>query len=167
MRKICIVLFLFFLCGSLFTLELSDLEKQIITAEPEEMVTLVHNRGLEKEMNSIFNRLEENAEYSEHEDMIDACMAAFPGNTEEECSIMLLKLLVVSTLGSGIRDNVYNGMEFLEYCMFLNSMIEYMDEADNEEFLVIAASSYWKDLLAFAVLFDSEAFILERFPEDS
>jgi hypothetical protein len=146
----------------LFSFELTDLEKRIIRAEPEEMLSLVLDRSMEGELLAIYRRYEDQA--VDLEEVIEGYIAAFPGATDEECQFMLYKLGLVTALGSGDQQTVYYGLELLMFCIQINTMAA-MEELP-EDFAGLINSEYWKDCTEFAGLFDSESFMDERFPED-
>jgi hypothetical protein len=144
----------------LFCFELSDLEKRIIQAKPEEMLSIVLDRTMEAELLAIYQRYEETT--VDLEEVVEGYMDAFPGATDEECQFMLFKLGMVTALGSGDRQTVYYGLDLLMFCDQINAMAAI--EELPEDFAALIDSGYWKDCTEFVELFDSESFIAERFP---
>jgi hypothetical protein len=155
------VLLLGFCFSPLFSFESSYLERRIILASPEEMVGIVQDRSLEAQLLEICERYEETQDLN---GLVEALQNAFPGTSMEECQIMLFKLGLVSFLGSGDRDLVYQGMDLLIFCLQADSMVA-LGEAP-EEFGELFNSRYWKDCVEFGKVFDSDAFLQERFPGD-
>ena len=158
MKRFCIPLFLFIIAGHLFAQGFSALERRIVLAGPEEMLRLVLDRSLEKEMLAIINHFEDQG----GEETLSAISAAFPGIREDECSFLLIKLALVASLGSGDEDVVETGMDILEFLGMIDFMKDF-DEMD-DDLQAFLESSYWKDCIAFFHLFDADAFLEERFP---
>ena len=157
MKKLFLLCFVF-IAGQIFSQNLSILERQIIMASPEEMLQIVHNRSLESELNSIYEHIED----SDTDGLIELYSSYFPGITEEECMFLLIKLILVVSLGSGNEYGVDMGLDILEMCGdFESSDITGLSEIEQ----AFINSTYWKDCMAFYKMFDVEAFIKERFPE--
>ena len=158
MKRFFIPLLLFFFAAGLFAQNLTPLEKQIISAGPEEMLNLVMDRNKESELNLLYNHIEEMT----LEEIILAYSVPFPEITEEECMFIILKVALVAALGSGDKLGVSTGLDILEFCDEIDSMTDtaYLPE----ELKALTESSYWKDCIAFYHLFDPESFLKERFP---
>ena len=161
MKKTIIFLFFIFSVFPVFAYDFSALEKRIIMAGPEEMRTIVTDRSMENDLLGIFRRIEVLSD--DPEELYTACEKAFPGLAEEDYQIMLLKLILISALGSGDRDNVVECSEMLGFLMAFDSMLEMADPSMEIE--AFMNSRYWKDCVGFAALFDSNTFIAERFGE--
>ena len=157
MKKLFLLSFIF-ISGQIFSQNLSDLERQIIMASPEEMLQIVHNRSLESELNSIYEYFEN----SDSDDLVEIYSSYFPGITEEECMFLMIKLILVASLGSGNEYGFDMGLDILEMCGdFESSDITGLSEIEQ----ALVNSTYWKDCMAFYKMFDVEAFIQDRFPE--
>ena len=158
MKRLCMPLFLLLLAGHLFAQNLSALERRIILAGPEEMLRLVMDRSLEKEMLAIINHFED----QDGDETLSAIGASFPGISEEECELLFLKLALIAALGSGNEDHIETGIDILEFL----EMIELMAEIEemNEDILTFMESSYLKDCIVFIHLFDADLFLKERYP---
>ena len=155
-------LFLFLFIGSrLFAQNLTVLERQIIQAKPEEMVRMVMDHSLEKELQRIYSKIE----LLEVDDVFPEYMAAFPGISEEECLFIILKVAIVSALGSGDEYGIENAFDILDFCEEIDSMIieDYLQLP--EDVRALMESPYWQDCIAFYRIFDPEVFFRERFPE--
>ena len=127
-------------------------------AAPEEMLRMVTDRSLEKEMFGIINHFDNQDKW----EIISAIVAAFPGTSEDEGEFLIIKLALVASLGSGDEEFIEMGIEFLESLEMIELMIDdYMIDEDIKAFV---ESSYWKDCVAFSRLFDANAFLKERFP---
>ena len=159
MKKFFIVLTLFFLANQLFARDLTALERRIIMAGPEEMIQMVKDRSLEKELFNIYNYVEN----LDSDEIMDTFLQAFPGITEDECLFIIIKLALVVSLGSGDEEGIEMGLDILEFC----EEVEYMAESEYlpEDIQAFVDSSYWKDCLAFYKMFDPESFLKERFPD--
>jgi len=162
MKKTVVLLLFIFSVIPLFTQELSVLEKRIIMAGPEEMLLLVMDRSMEKDLHSIISRYEEIDDIAE--ELFTTFKTTYPGTAEEEYEIMLLKLFLVSALGSADWDNVSDCMGMLEFLSIAEALSEMMDPTEETE--AYMNSKYWKDCIAFAKLFDSDSYIKERFGKD-
>ena len=122
---------------------------------------MIMNRSLANELQSIYNKIE----MMEVDDVFPEYMAAFPGISEEECMFIILKVAIVSALGSGDEYGIENAFDILDFCAEIDSM-------SREEFLQLPAetrslmeSPYWQDCIAFYRIFDPEMYFSERFPE--
>ena len=160
MKRAYAVFLLLFLGGRLFAQNLTALERQIILAEPEEMYRMVMNRSLEKDLQNVYNKIE----FLEVDDVFPEYMAAFPGISEEECMFIILKVAIVSALGSGDEYGIENAFDILDFC-------EEIDSMSMEEFLklpievqVLMQNPYLQDCIAFYRIFDPEVYFKERFP---
>ena len=160
MKKIFVFLFLTVFLAPLFSFELSSLVKQIITAEPEEMLALVLNQSYKKDLQEICRQLEE----QDSDDIIEALKNAFPGITDDETMFIALKLGLVCTLGSGDRAYLNTALEIVEFCEQVESMTGMAEMP--EALLTLTGSKYWKDCLAFLKLIDIDSLLMERFPEE-
>jgi hypothetical protein len=162
MKKILAALLFLGFLSPLFSFELTDLEKRIIRSEPEEMLSIVLDRSLEGQLFAIYRRYEDLD--VDLEEVVESYMTAFPGTNDEECQFMLFKLGLVTSLGSGDWQTVYDGLQLLMFCIQINTMVD-MEELP-EEFADLVNSSYWQDCTSFSRLFDYESFMDERFPGD-
>ena len=113
----------------------------------------------QNELNKIYSNFED----SDPEEIILSYLDIFPGITEEEGSVLLIKLILVASLGSGSEDGIYMGLEILEICSEFESMRNMGEIPADLQFLT--NNPYWNDCLAFYKLFDPDEFIEERFPE--
>ena len=162
MKKIVIFLCLLFAIVPLFAYDFSALEKRIMAADPEEMRRIVLDRSLESELNAIFKRIE--AIGDTPEDITDACKTVFPGLTDEEYLLMLVKLILIAALGSGDYKTVTECSELFVSLTQFEAMLELMEPT--EETPAFFNNRYWEDCIGFAALFDYDSFIAERFGED-
>jgi hypothetical protein len=167
MKKITLGLFLLVLSLPLFSLDfvLTNLEKQIIRANPQEMAAMVQNRRLEKQFFEVFKRYED--EDIELEDIYPIFRREQPNATEADLQFMIFKVGLVSALGSGDFDTVSEGMGLIEFCKEFDSFMKIAESegVNTEELDSARKSKYWKDCIDFANSFDTEAFIASRFPE--
>lgn len=159
MKKIIVPLLLFFLTMEIFARNLTALERQIIMAGPEEMLSLIMDRHMEKEMLSIYNSFAD----LDSDEIISGITTAFPGTSEEECLFLIIKLVLVVSLGSGDEDGLETGLDILEFLSEIDSITG--TEELPEDIKTFMKSSCWKDCIEFYRLFDPESFLRDRFPE--
>ena len=159
MKRLLLFFLLAFPVFQLFAQKLTALEKQIILAGPEEMLQIVQNRNLEKELFNIYSLIGDRG----IDEIVTAYSASFPGITEDECMYIILKVALISSLGSGNEDGIETAFDILEFCEEIDSIAD--KEELPEDIQTLIESSYWKDCIAFYRLFDSDAFLRERFPE--
>ena len=147
------------LTHQIFARDLTSLERQIIMAAPEEMLQIVNNRNLEKELLATYLYIEEFQE----KELMDMVFSAFPGISENECIFIILKLGLVVSFGSRNEDAMKMGLDIIdlikevEYNIYMDDLTEELEEFVN--------STYWADCYAFYQSFDPEAFIEEYFPD--
>ncbi|MDR1930089.1 MAG: hypothetical protein LBQ44_05595 [Treponema sp.] len=166
MKKTVLCLFLFTLTLPLFSsgFELTDLERRIIRANPAEMAVLVMNSGLESQFRAIYQR------YEDEDDELENVYAAYrrenPQAVKEELQLMILKVGMITALGSGDLELVLNGLEIIEFCIGFSAMIEFAEgeAAGSEELDFLIKNRYMQDCVSFAKSFDSDAFMAQRFP---
>jgi hypothetical protein len=165
MKKPAAVLLFFFLYAGAFAQEtegftLTELEKRIVLASPEEMLDIVLDPAMERPLRAIYLRYEE----GDLEVISAAYLAAFPGTDETECQVMLLKLGLVSSIGSGDRELFDQGMEALDFCATIDTMLASGEVP--QDIAALAGNIRWRDCVAFAGLFDADSFIARRFPDE-
>ena len=160
MKKLFVFLFFAVFLPPLFSFELSSLARQIITAEPEEMLALVLDETYQEALNGICRQLEE----QDSDDIIEAFKNTYPGITDNEVMFIVLKLGLVAALGSGGREYLDTALEIVEFCEQVESMTGLAEMP--EDLLVLTESKYWKDCLAFIKLVDIDSLLMERFPEE-
>jgi hypothetical protein len=161
LKKLLAALFLLGFLTPLFSFELTDLEKRIIRAGPEEMLSIVLDSSMESQLLAVYQRYEEDIDL---EEVVAGYMDAFPEVSEEDCQFMLFKLGLVSSLGCGDWQTVYYGLDLLMFCIQINTMAD-MEELP-EEFADLINSAYWQDCTGFSRLFDSESFMAARYPDE-
>ncbi|MCL1927646.1 MAG: hypothetical protein FWG07_02490 [Treponema sp.] len=159
MKRLFIPLLLFFLAAELFAQNLTALEKRIVSAGPEEMLLIVMDRNLEKELLDIYYKFDE----MEFDEIFPVYMSAFSGTTEEECMVIMLKVALISALGCGYKNGVEEAMDFL----FLLGEIASMENLSElpDDLLELMENRYWQDFIAFYQIFDPDVYLNERFPE--
>jgi hypothetical protein len=166
MKKSILCVFLFSLVFPLFSVDfaLTDLEKRVIKANPQEMASLVRNRGLERQFLAIFTRYEETEEL---EDIYPTFLKENPAANEADLQFMILKVGMIAALGSGQFDTVMEGLELVGFLKEFDTLLAEIEDQgiDSEELSMAKNSRYWKDCINFANSFDLEAFMGQRFPD--
>jgi hypothetical protein len=166
MKKAALCLFFFSFVFPLFSADftLTALEKRIIKANSKEMASIVQDRGLEKQLLAVFMRYEDEA--VELEDVYPAFLKENPSATEADIQSMILKVGMVSALGSGKFDTVQEGLELVGFLKEIDASIKQAEITGNntEELNSLKNSRYWQDCVAFANSFDQETFMAQRFP---
>lgn len=145
--------------GWLFAQSLTPLERQIIMAGPEEMLRMVMDPGMEQGLRSLFTKIEE----TEADDIFPAYMDTFPGITLDECVFIILKVALISALGSGDEYGIEMGFDILDFFEEIDSIEDISHLPD--DILEYMESSYYQDCISFYRIFDPETFLQERFPD--
>ena len=158
MKKLYVLLLLAFLAAPLFTQNISALERQIVMAGSEEMLRLINDRTLEKELHSIFSHFQE-----DEREVISDYMAVFPGINILESFFIILKVGIVAALGSGDENYIEAALDAFDYFDEFDSIEDFSDIPN--EMLEALESPYWQDLYGFYRIFDLDAFIKKRYPE--
>ncbi|GHU82029.1 hypothetical protein FACS189468_5720 [Spirochaetia bacterium] len=152
MKKILFLAFFIGFTGLLFSLELGSLEKRIINATPEEMKTMILNANA-REFQGLYNQYED----YEEDELLAAYKKAFPKiDVEYDLPFMVMKLVIVLTLGSEDQELIEQGIGFIQNCLEVVALIEIAEGQgfDTEEIAVIKNNRYWNDCAQFVKTFD-------------